>query len=126
MGVQVEKFRKNMGQLTIEVPAEELEKALEKATRNRKRTSAFLGFRKGKKFRLWQKKSHMARQYYYEDAVKQPCPEEYSVPVVTTDIASPSADQRRADRKGDAFIFTATGKKRSYPWRVQRSGSSKS
>ena len=53
MSVQVENLEKNMAKLTIEVPAEELEKALEKAYRNRKRTSAFRASVKEKFRELW-------------------------------------------------------------------------
>ena len=53
MSVQVENLEKNMAKLTIEVPAEELEKALRKLTRNRKRTSAFRASVKEKFRELW-------------------------------------------------------------------------
>ena len=39
MSVQVENLEKNMAKLTIEVPAEELEKALEKAYQKQKKLS---------------------------------------------------------------------------------------
>ena len=48
MSVQVENLEKNMAKLTIEVPAEELEKALEKAYQKQKSRISLPGFRKGK------------------------------------------------------------------------------
>ena len=48
MSVQVEKLEKNMAKLTIEVSAEELEKALEDAFQKNKNKISVPGFRKGK------------------------------------------------------------------------------
>ena len=48
MSVQVEKLEKNMAKLTIEVPAEEVEKALQKAFLKNKNRISVPGFRKGK------------------------------------------------------------------------------
>ena len=43
MSVQVENLEKNMAKLTIEVPAEELEKALEKAYQKQKKNISVPG-----------------------------------------------------------------------------------
>lgn len=43
MSVQVENLEKNMAKLTIEVPAEELEKALEKAYQKQKKNISSSG-----------------------------------------------------------------------------------
>ena len=48
MSLQVEKLEKNMAKLTIEVPAEELEAAIEKAYQKNKGKIQIPGFRKGK------------------------------------------------------------------------------
>lgn len=48
MSLQVEKLEHNMAKLTIEVPAEELEKALETAYQKNKNKISVPGFRKGK------------------------------------------------------------------------------
>ena len=48
MSVQVEKLEKNTVKLTIEVPAEELEKALQEAYNRQKNNISMPGFRKGK------------------------------------------------------------------------------
>ncbi len=48
MSLQVEKLEKNMARLTIEVAAEELEKAIEEAYRKERNRISVPGFRKGK------------------------------------------------------------------------------
>ena len=48
MSLQVEKLEKNMAKLTIEVAAENLEKAIEKAYQKNKNRISVPGFRKGK------------------------------------------------------------------------------
>ena len=48
MSLQVEKLEKNMAKLTIEVSADDLEKALQNAYMKQKNRIALPGFRKGK------------------------------------------------------------------------------
>ncbi len=48
MSLQVEKLEKNMAKLTIEVSAEELEKAMQTAYQKQKAELNIPGFRKGK------------------------------------------------------------------------------
>ena len=48
MSLQVEKLEKNMAKLTIEVSAEELEKAIEGAYQKNKNKISIPGFRKGR------------------------------------------------------------------------------
>ena len=68
MSVQVENLEKNMAKLTIEVPAEELEKALEKAYQKQKKNISVPGFRKGKVPRAMVEKMY-GPAVFYEDAV---------------------------------------------------------
>ena len=77
MSVQVENLEKNMAKLTIEVPAEELEKALEKAYQKQKKNISVPGFRKGKVPRAMVEKMY-GPAVFYEDAVNSLVPEEYS------------------------------------------------
>ena len=56
MSVQVEKLEKNTVKLTIEVPAEELEKALQEAYNRQKKNISMPGFRKGKFREPWLRK----------------------------------------------------------------------
>ena len=48
MSVQVEKLEKNMAKLTVEVPAEDVEKAIQGAYQKMKKSINIPGFRKGK------------------------------------------------------------------------------
>ena len=48
MSVQVEKLEKNMAKLTVEVPAENVEKAIQGAYNKMKKSINIPGFRKGK------------------------------------------------------------------------------
>ena len=48
MSLQVEKLENNMAKLTIEVSAEELEKAIDKVFQKQKKSISIPGFRKGK------------------------------------------------------------------------------
>ena len=74
MSVQVENLEKNMAKLTIEVPAEELEKALEKAYQKQKKNISVPGFRKGKVPRAMVEKMY-GPAVFYEDAVNSLVPE---------------------------------------------------
>ena len=67
MSVQVENLEKNMAKLTIEVSAEELEKALQGAYLKQKNNISIPGFRKGKVPRAMVEKMYGAG-IFYEDA----------------------------------------------------------
>ena len=56
MSVQVENLEKNMVKLTIEVPAEELEKAIDAAYKKQKNQISIPGFRKEKFQELWSRR----------------------------------------------------------------------
>ena len=68
MSVQVENLEKNMAKLTIEVAAEELEKAIQGAYLKQKNQINMPGFRKGKAPRKMIEKMYGAG-IFYEDAV---------------------------------------------------------
>ena len=77
MSVQVENLEKNMAKLTIEVSAEELEKALQSAYLKQKKNISIPGFRKGKVPRAMIEKMYGAG-VFYEDAANALIPQAYS------------------------------------------------
>ena len=76
MSVQVENLEKNMAKLTIEGPAEELEKALEKAYQKQKKNISVPGFRKGKVPRAMVEKMY-GKGVFLEDAANAVIPGAY-------------------------------------------------
>ena len=108
MSVQVEKLEKNMAKLTIEVPAEELDKALQNAYLKNRGKISVPGFRKGKVPRQLIEKMYGVG-IFYEDAANALMPEAYSQAVEESglDIVSqPEIDVTQIE-KGQPFIFTA-------------------
>ena len=67
MSLQVEKLEKNMAKLTIEVAAEELEKAIETAYQKKKNKISIPGFRNGKAPRKMIEQMY-GKEVFYEDA----------------------------------------------------------
>ena len=109
MSLQVEKLEKNMAKLTIEVSAEEFEKAIEKAYQKNKGKINIQGFRKGKAPRKMIEKMYGVG-IFYEDAANIIIPDAYSKEVSEcTDIeivSQPKIDVVQIE-SGKPFIFTA-------------------
>ena len=108
MSVQVENLDKNMVKLTIEVPAEELEKAIEAAYKKQKNQISVPGFRKGKVPRAMIEKMYGVG-VFYEDAANTLMQQNYpsAVDESGVDIVSrPTVDVVQIE-KGKPFIFTA-------------------
>ena len=108
MSVQVENLEKNMAKLTIEVSAEELEKALNAAYQKEKNKISIPGFRKGKVPRAMIEKMY-GPAVFYEDAANTLMQENYPAAVEESgvDIVSrPTVDVVQIE-KGKPFIFTA-------------------
>ena len=108
MSVQVENLDKNMVKLTIEVPAEELEKAIEAAYKKQKNQISVPGFRKGKVPRAMIEKMYGAG-VFYEDAANTLMQQTYpsAVDESGVDIVSrPTVDVVQIE-KGQPFIYTA-------------------
>ena len=108
MSVQVENLEKNMAKLTIEVSAEELEKALQGAYLKQKNNISIPGFRKGKVPRAMVEKMYGAG-IFYEDAANALIPEAYSNAVAESKldvVSQPEVDVVQIE-KGKPFIFTA-------------------
>lgn len=108
MSVQIEKLEKNMAKLTIEVPAEEFEAAIEKAYQKAKGRIALPGFRKGKAPRKMIEKMYGAG-VFYEDAANIVIPEAYDNAVKECGeniVSRPAIDVTQIEA-GKSFIFTA-------------------
>lgn len=108
MSLQVEKLEKNMAKLTIEVSAEELEKALQSAYQKQKSKISIPGFRKGKVPRQMIEKMYGAA-ILYDDAVNELIPKAYSdaYDECELDIVSQPEINVVQIEKGKPFIFTA-------------------
>lgn len=108
MSLQVEKMEKNMAKLTIEVSAEELEKALQSAYMKQRKQISLPGFRKGKVPRQMIEKMY-GPEIFYDDAANALIPDAYAKAYDESglDIVSqPSIDVVQLE-KGKPFIFTA-------------------
>ena len=108
MRVKVEHLEHNMAKLTIEVSAEELEKALNTAYNKQKRQISVPGFRKGKVPRAMIEKMYGA-EIFYEDAANELMQQTYpsAIDESGVDIVSrPTVDVVQIE-KGKPFIYTA-------------------
>ena len=108
MSVQVEKLEKNMAKLTIEVPAGDLEKALQNAYKKQKNKIVLPGFRKGKVPRQMIEKMYGA-EIFYDDAVNELMPKAYAEAYEECEldiVSRPEVDVVQIE-KGKPFIFTA-------------------
>ena len=108
MSVKVENLEHNMAKLTIEVSAEELEKALNTAYNKQKKQISVPGFRKGKVPRAMIEKMYGA-EIFYEDAANELMQQTYpsAVDESGVDIVSrPTVDVVQIE-KGKPFIYTA-------------------
>ena len=108
MSLQVEKLEKNMAKLTIEVSAEDLDKAMEKAYQKQKSRISLPGFRKGKAPRKMIE-SMYGKGVFMEDAVNSLVPQEYSKAVADCDLEIVSQPEINVTQMepGKALIFTA-------------------
>lgn len=108
MSVQVENLEKNMVKLTIEVPADKLEEALQAAYMKQRNKISVPGFRKGKVPRAMIEKMY-GPSIFYEEAANSLMQEHYPEAVTESgaDIVSqPTVDVAQIE-KGKPFIFTA-------------------
>lgn len=108
MSLQLEKLEKNMAKLTIEVSAEEFEKAIATAYNHNKGKFNIPGFRKGKAPQAMIEKMYGAG-VFYEDAANTLIDENYpkAAEECTEEIVSaPTIDLEQIE-KGKPFIFTA-------------------
>ena len=109
MSLQVEKLEKNMAKLTVEVSAEDLEKAIEKAYQKQKKQISIPGFRKGKVPRQVVEKMY-GKEVFYEDAANELIPDAYDKAVEECEediVSSPKIEVAQIEA-GKPFVFTAT------------------
>lgn len=109
MSLQVEKLENNMAKLTIEVSAEEFEKAIKDAYNHNKGRFNIPGFRKGKAPLNMIEKMYGAG-IFYEDAGNALIDESYPKAVEECEeeiVSSPTIDVIQIE-KGKSFIYTAT------------------
>lgn len=108
MSVQVENLEHNMAKLTIEVSAEELEKALDSAYNKQKNSISIPGFRKGKVPRAMIEKMYGAG-VFYEDAANELMQKSYpeAIDESGVDIVSRPSVEVVQIEKGKPFIYTA-------------------
>ena len=108
MSLQVVKMEKNMAKLTIEVSAEELEKAIQEAYLKNKNKITLPGFRKGKAPRVMIEKMY-GKGVFLEDAANALIPSAYSDALKDCDleiVSQPEIDITQLEA-GKPFVFTA-------------------
>lgn len=108
MSLQVEKLEKNMAKLTIEVSAEELEKAIQGAYLKQRKHISVPGFRKGKVPRQMIEKMY-GPEIFYDDAANKLISENYGKVYDECEleiVSQPTIDIVQIE-KGKSFIFTA-------------------
>lgn len=108
MSVAVEKLEKNMAKLTIEVSAEDLEKAIQEVYLKQKNKINIPGFRKGKAPRVMIEKMYGAG-IFFEDAANKLINSSYPAALDECGeeiVSSPSIEVVQIE-KGKPFIYTA-------------------
>lgn len=108
MSLQVEKMEKNMAKLTIEVSAEDLEKAMQNAYQKAKGKISIPGFRKGKAPRKMIEQMY-GKGIFLEDAANALIPEHYSKALSECEleiVSQPEINVTQAE-PGKGLVFTA-------------------
>lgn len=109
MSVQIENLEKSMAKLTVEVPAEDFEKAVQNVYMRQKKNIAVPGFRKGKVPRAIIEKMY-GTGVFFEDAANELLPTAYENAAKESGLEITSRPEIEVTQieKGKPFIFTAT------------------
>lgn len=108
MSLQVEKLENNTAKLTIEVPAEEFDKAIQTAYQKNKNEFNVPGFRKGKVPYAMVEKMYGAG-VFYEEAANELIPDAYANAAAESEleiVARPEINVTQIE-KGKPFVFEA-------------------
>ena len=108
MSLQVERLEHNMAKLTIEVPAEEVEKALQAAYLKERGNISLPGFRKGRVPRQMIEKMY-GPEVFYDEAANRMISEAYAKAYDECElelVSQPKIEITQLE-KGKEFIFTA-------------------
>ena len=108
MSLQVERLEHNMAKLTIEVPAEEVEKALQAAYLKERGKISLPGFRKGRVPRQMIEKMY-GSEVFYDEAANRMISEAYAKAYDECElelVSQPKIEITQLE-KGKEFIFTA-------------------
>ena len=108
MSLQVERLEHNMAKLTIEVPAEEVEKALQAAYLKERGKISLPGFRKGRVPRQMIEKMY-GPEVFYDEAANRMISEAYAKAYDECELELVSQPKNEITQleKGKEFIFTA-------------------
>lgn len=108
MSFKVEELEKSMAKLTIEVTAEELEEAIERAYKKNRNQISVQGFRKGKAPRAIIEQMY-GESIFYEDAANDLIPDAYEKATLESDLEIVSRPNIQVEQleSGKPFVFTA-------------------
>ncbi|MCD8054743.1 MAG: trigger factor [Lachnospiraceae bacterium] len=109
MSVNVEKLEKNLTKLTVEIPVEDVEKAIDKVYARTKNQIQLPGFRKGKAPRKMVEKMY-GKDIFLEDAVNEAVPDAYEDACKESGleiVSQPQIEYTQVEA-GEPVIFVAT------------------
>ena len=109
MSVSVERLEHNLAKLTVEIPVEDIEKAIDKVYQKQKNRIQLPGFRKGKAPRKMIEKMY-GKEVFLEDAVNECVPEAYEAACKESELVIMSRPEIEYQdvKAGEPVVFMAT------------------